>query len=125
MHELSIAQSVVQAVLESLSGTPACQILKVRLKIGALSGVDADAVRFCYDIATRDTRLEGSILDIETLAVIIRCSHCARDVQLPDPFRLRCTVCGTPSAQIVQGKELEIDSIEIQDYLDKPLEAGP
>ncbi len=121
MHELSIAHGLVELVTEALVDSPDCRVLKVNLRVGVLSGVVAEALTFCFDVATRETRLEGSILEITTLPVILRCQVCDRSVELPDAVLFRCPICNTPSADILQGKELEVESFEIQDESDAQL----
>jgi hydrogenase nickel incorporation protein HypA/HybF len=115
LHELSIAYSLVEAASKAASAAGARAVIVVRLRLGPLSGVVQNALQFGYDIATKDTVLEGSRLEIEEVPVIIRCGHCKRDVTLPNIQVFRCPVCNTPSAQIVQGRELEIVSLEIDD----------
>ena len=61
MHELAITESVVDMVLER---TPGRQVACVHLKVGRLSGVVPDAMRFCFDLATSGTAIEGATLDI-------------------------------------------------------------
>ena len=62
MHELAVTESVVAAVTERL---PEARITTVRLEIGALSGVVADSVRFCFDLVTEGTNLAGASLEID------------------------------------------------------------
>ncbi|WP_169978914.1 hydrogenase maturation nickel metallochaperone HypA [Tautonia rosea] len=115
MHELSIAQALVQQVSEALEGSVPCRVTWVRLRIGAFSGVATEALAFCFEVVTRDTLLEGSTLEIESIPVAIRCERCQREVELPEAPPLRCPICDTPSAAIVRGKELEVESIEVED----------
>ena len=114
MHELSIVHSIVDVATESARKANASRVLKVNLRLGALSGVVEDSLLFCYEFSTRDTMLEGSSLEIEVLPVIIHCSSCAADRELPDIQHFRCPICGTPSGDVRQGKELEIGSLEVE-----------
>jgi hydrogenase nickel incorporation protein HypA/HybF len=114
MHELSIAHSIVETASESARQANAFRVVKVHLRLGALSGIAKDSLQFCYDVSTRDTLLEGSSLEIEDLPVIIHCAICKEDRPLPNIQFFRCPVCGTPSGDLRQGKELEIGSLEIE-----------
>jgi hydrogenase nickel incorporation protein HypA/HybF len=118
MHELSVAHGLVQTVSEALEGSAPCRVRRVRLRVGVLSGVVAEAIEFCYDVVTRGTALEGSVLEVRTLPLVIHCGVCQRDVELPNEFRFRCPTCGTASADIRQGKELEVESLEVEDEMD-------
>ena len=55
MHELSIANSLVESVAEAAQQAGAARVVAVHLRLGALSGVERDALEFCYDIASRGT----------------------------------------------------------------------
>jgi hydrogenase nickel incorporation protein HypA/HybF len=114
MHELSIVQSIVDTAVNSARQANARRVLKVHLRLGALSGVVKDSLLFCYSFSTRDTILEGSSLEIEELPVIIHCSPCNEGRVLPDIQQFRCPVCNTPSGDVRQGKELEIGALEIE-----------
>lgn len=113
MHELSIAYSLVELATRSAHEAGAARVLTVHLRVGALSGVVPGALQFSYEIATADTPLAGSTLVIQELPVMIHCSVCQKDVQLASVQRFRCPDCDTPSGDIRQGRELEIESIEI------------
>ncbi len=115
MHELSIVASVVDSVTESLAAYPGARVKEVRLRVGVLAAVIEDSLQFCYGIATEGTRLEGSKLVIQTLPVIARCDACAQDVELASLQSFRCLRCGEPVTDLRQGRELDIDSIEIED----------
>ena len=114
MHELSIAVNIVETVVESLP-SPDTKVEKVFLKIGKLSGVVTGALMFSFDVATEDSQLEGSELEIEEIPVVVRCEECETDTELDDPPIFRCGSCGAPTPNIKQGKELEITSVQIAD----------
>lgn len=114
MHELSIACSIVEMVEENLPNENT-QVKKVFLKIGKLSGVVKDALNFSFEIAAQDTRLADATLEIEELSVIVHCDKCNTDSELGNPPIFRCKDCGESTANIIQGKEMEIASIEIED----------
>lgn len=113
MHELSIAESIVQLATEHAQAAGAKQVTNVTLQIGALSCVHEDALRFSFDLVTQDTLLAGAELIIQRIPVIVHCPTCDRDVELPGIQKFRCPVCDTPSADIRAGRELDILSIGI------------
>ncbi len=115
MHELSIAASIVEAVTESASRYPAARVKAVRLRVGALASVVEDSLQFCWQLATEDSALAGSSLVINTLPVIVHCEACAADFELDGVQSFRCPRCGEPSADLRQGREMEIESIELED----------
>lgn len=115
MHELSIAASIVEAVTESAAAYPGARVKEVRLRIGALASVIEDSLQFCWQITTEGTPLAGAALRVETMPVVLHCAGCNVDSQLDGVQSFRCPRCGELAADLRQGRELEIDSIEIED----------
>jgi hydrogenase nickel incorporation protein HypA/HybF len=120
MHELSLISSVVESVTESLAPYTGAKVLEVRLRVGALASVVQESLEFCYGIATEGTPLEGSRLVVNVLPVVMHCARCDQDVELDGIQSFRCPKCGEPSYDLRQGRELDIDSIEIDDIEEKP-----
>jgi hydrogenase nickel incorporation protein HypA/HybF len=114
MHELSIVQSVVDTVTETVAAYPGAHVQEVRLRVGALASVVVESLEFCWGIATEGTPLEGSKLVVQTVPVVMRCSTCG-DIELDGVQSFRCPKCGELCGDLRQGRELEIDSIEIED----------
>jgi len=114
MHELSIAISIVEHVEAAAAAEPNATIRAVRVRVGAYSGVIPQALRFAWDVATEGTRLAGSTLEIEEVAAAAYCPACEAQRELPD-LRLRCPVCGGPTPQLVRGKELDLQRVELDD----------
>ena len=115
MHELSIVCGIVTAVTESLAGRPVSRVYSVKLQLGALSGAVEDALQFSYGIATQGTLLEDSRLEVLHVPVVIHCDNCHIESELPGVQSFRCPKCDTPSIDIRRGRELEIESIEIEE----------
>jgi hydrogenase nickel incorporation protein HypA/HybF len=119
MHELSIVTSIVETVTETLAALPdssrGARVLEVRLRVGALASVVPDSLTFCYDIATEGTPLEGSRLVVNVLPVVVHCERCGQDATLDGVQSFRCPRCGELCGDLRQGRELEIDSIEIDE----------
>ncbi|RME86095.1 MAG: hydrogenase maturation nickel metallochaperone HypA [Caldilineae bacterium] len=115
MHELSIAYNLVEIAGEAAREAGATHIDVVHLRVGALSGVVKEALLFGYEIATADTILAGSRLEIEEVPVVVYCPTCDAEHALPDLQEFACPVCGTPTSNIVQGKELQLVSLEYED----------
>ncbi len=115
MHELSIVTSIVESVTETLAGYPGARVLEVRLRVGALASVVPESLEFCYGIASEGTPLEGSRLVVNVLPVVVHCAACGWDVTLDGVQSFRCPRCGELCSDIRQGRELEIDSIEIDE----------
>jgi len=113
MHELSIAMSIVEMAQEEALQRGG-QVNAVHLKLGALSGVMKDALLSSYEMACDDTLLRGSRLVIEDVPVVIFCPRCQVQRPLSSIQLFCCAECGTPTSEIVHGKELEVVALEIQ-----------
>ena len=115
MHELSVASSIVEAVAESAATYSGTRVKQVRLRVGALASVVEDSLQFCWELATEGSPLAGAALVINNLPVIVHCAACGVDAEIEGIQNLRCPRCGELSADIRQGRELEIESIEIEE----------
>ncbi len=123
MHELSIALSMIEMATAEARRLNAKRVNALHLKIGALSGVVKDALLFSYEVASAGTILEGSSLLIEEIPVVIYCDACNSERELQSLQLFCCPACGTVSAQIVRGKELEFVAMEVEGEIDS-LEAA-
>src|SRR5579859_4184040 len=97
MHELSIALSIVDGVLEELDRQKSGQVEAVHLRLGRLSGVDKDALSFSYGVACEGTPLANSQLLIEDVEVAIFCPACGRERPTRSFPLLTCAECGAAS----------------------------
>jgi hydrogenase nickel incorporation protein HypA/HybF len=108
VHELAITESLVDAVTERLPGQ---RVTRVRLEIGAMSGVVADSVRFCFELVTEGTNLEGATLEITEPPAMCHCRLCATDFEPAGPFAL-CP-CGSAEVTVLTGQDLKITSVQV------------
>jgi len=108
VHELAITESLVDAVTERL---PSQRVTCVRLEIGALSGVVADSVRFCFDLVTEGTSLEGAALEIDQPPAVCHCRICGGDFEPDGPIAM-CP-CGSAEVTVLAGQQLKITSVQV------------
>jgi hydrogenase nickel incorporation protein HypA/HybF len=113
MHELSIAVSMVERILEESESRGCLQVEVVHLRLGVLAGVDKDALLFSYDIACEGTRLAGSRLLIESIPILIHCDTCQKERTPPSVYDLACPQCHSPSQTVLNGRELEVTALEV------------
>jgi hydrogenase nickel incorporation protein HypA/HybF len=114
MHELSIAISMIEMASEEAASRGGVSVNAVHLKLGPLSGVVKEALLFSYEVACQGTPLEGSRLIIEDVAVVVYCPTCQGESNPVSLQQFCCSVCDTPTPQILRGKELEVVALEIQ-----------
>jgi hydrogenase nickel incorporation protein HypA/HybF len=108
VHELSVAESVVEAVV---ARTGQARVTVLRLAVGRLSGVVPDALRFCFDLVAEGTPLEGTELVIEEPAGRAECSSCGAGFPVDD-LVLLCP-CGSADVAVTAGRELLVRSVEV------------
>lgn len=111
MHELAIAQAIVESAEQELETGQ--KVLSLCLQLGPLSGVVEDALRFSFDLATQDTPLAGCRLDIENVPVTLYCHPCERLFQPAELARLVCPDCQKASSDLRSGRELLIVALEV------------
>jgi hydrogenase nickel incorporation protein HypA/HybF len=115
MHEMGIALQIIDIAAASIpADMRAGRVERVNLKIGRLSAVVPDSLRFCFEIASKDTRLAGAELSIEEIPVVARCRECDARWTIAEPVFV-CKACNSGSLEILSGRELDIVSIEITD----------
>lgn len=120
MHELSIAQSLIEAASEAATGESSdlelgtARVTKLNVRIGLLAGVVKEALLFSFQLAAEGTLCDSAELLIEEVPVSVHCRQCRQTKQTKGAYQLACPDCGTPSGEIVAGQELELVSIEIE-----------
>ena len=112
MHELSIAGSIVEQISERLGDK---RVTLVRLRIGELSGVVPDALRFCWDLAADGTPLAGAALEIEEIEARCSCRSCGAEFRPPDGLQL-CG-CGSADVRLLAGADLTIASVGVSAHV--------
>ena len=113
MHELSIVEGILEAVIPEVKKYDVSRVLSIKLKIGELSGVVPECINAYFDIAAKETIAEGARIIIEKVPVIIKCPDCGYDggIRLGN---YKCPQCGGTHFKIISGKEYFVDSVEAE-----------
>ena len=114
MHEMGIANSVLESVRTEAQRFPGRHIYKVGLRIGELAGVDPDAVSFCFEALVRGTELEPLALEIDYRPRRHECVSCRR-IYRPSLEDVACPHCGSVNSRFIDGDELELAYLEVED----------
>ena len=114
MHELSIAQNIVDIVLQHLPTADGVHVTKVRLTLGAMAGVVPDSLEFCFSAITQGTNLDGAVLEIEHLPLTAKCGDCGREGEI-EPTYFSCPSCGSNRLTILTGREMQVREIEVDE----------
>lgn len=118
MHELSIARNVVEIATQQVREAGGGRVAAVTLRIGRLSCVHESALRYSFELVRENTPLEAAELRIVTVPVSVWCPACQAEQELPGIQRFACPDCGTPTADIRAGRELDLESIELAEELE-------
>ena len=113
MHEMSLAEGVLQLVEETARREGAKRVKLVVLEIGRMSSVQPEALSFCFDVVTRNSVLEGAALEIVDVPGAGWCMQCAETVPISalyDP----CPKCGSYQVQATSGTEMRVKELEIE-----------
>ncbi len=110
MHELSITRNIVATVQEHARGRT---VTGVTLRVGTLSGIEVDAVRFCFDVCAEGTALQGATLTIERVQACADCTECGKRVELQRLVAI-CPCEKRARLDLVAGDELLIQSMEVR-----------
>jgi hydrogenase nickel incorporation protein HypA/HybF len=114
MHELSIAQGILEIVQQHVPAANAALLRIVKVRVGTLSGVVPESLDFCFGAIRAGTPWEGARLAIERVAAACRCDACGRTFESGDPVFL-CPGCGSPGGRILSGKDLQVVELELDD----------
>jgi hydrogenase nickel incorporation protein HypA/HybF len=115
MHEMGLATEIVRIVTDSIPADMAHpRVARVNLKVGKLAAVVPQSLLFCFEIAAKETLAEGAQLHIEEIAVSARCNTCAAIWEVSEPV-FQCPHCSGTSVEMLSGRELDIDSIELEE----------
>jgi hydrogenase nickel incorporation protein HypA/HybF len=113
VHELSIAEAIVRIADGHAAGR---QVVKVELKVGHLRQVVPSALAFAFELVAEGTAVAGAELVMEEVPARGRCRACGAETQL-DGFPLQCAACAGFDLELLQGEELLVDSLELEDAL--------
>ncbi len=112
MHEMSLAEGVLDVVQQAARQHAPCAVRTVRLEIGALAAVEKDALRFAFEVLKRGSVAENALLDIVELPGLAWCMRCSRSVGIDargDP----CPECGSWQLQVTGGDEMRVKELEL------------
>jgi hydrogenase nickel incorporation protein HypA/HybF len=113
MHEQGIVESLLALALENAEKAKASKILRIYLVVGELSGVFDEAVDFYFGFLSRDTIAAEASLFFTITPAQLRCRNC-NTVFSPEKLDLHCPKCKEQQVEIISGRELYIDSMEVE-----------
>jgi hydrogenase nickel incorporation protein HypA/HybF len=112
MHEMAIAQGVLDIVLDTAARHDAKKIMVIKLQVGQMTGVEPDALRFCLETLAEGTISAGAQLEIVVTPLIGQCRDCGLEFGI-ERYRFLCPDCGSAGVDIISGRELRVEHLEV------------
>jgi hydrogenase nickel incorporation protein HypA/HybF len=114
MHELSIANAILETVRKERERLNGARITKVGVRIGELAGVDPEALSFGFEVLVKDSDLAPLALEIESISRRHECRQCKHVFTVVD-YRVDCPACGAEETRCIAGDELELAYLEVEE----------
>ena len=112
MHEISLAEGVLQLIEDAARRQKFSKVATVWLEIGQLAGVEVDAMKFCFDAVTRGSVAEGAQLEIIATPGVGWCPQCSSNVALSEVYAA-CPRCGAYQVRVTGGTEMRVKELEV------------
>ncbi len=113
MHELPIAQSILEISLREAEKAGAQRVTSINLVIGKLASAVDDSIQFYWSMIAEGTIAEGAILNFERIPTEMRCHDCGESFA-PEERTYSCPACGSSHVRVSKGDELRVDSIDVE-----------
>jgi hydrogenase nickel incorporation protein HypA/HybF len=113
MHELGIAESALQVALKRARDEGATRVRRIVIRVGTLSGVDPEALRFALTTILPGTAAEEAVLQIDPVPALAYCQDCLQDFTPDTDHFFECPKCGRLCGTIKQGRELDLVRLEV------------
>ncbi len=114
MHELAVTQGILDIAVAEAEKSGKRKVTQINIKLGVFSGMVPQCIQEYYDIISEDTAAAGAKLIFDKVPAVIRCRSCGAESEI-ERFRLRCPVCGDNKVDLIKGRELYIESLEVED----------
>jgi len=113
VHEMALAQGILATALDAASSNDAVKIGRIKLLVGEMTNVEPESLKFCFTALAAGTIAEGAELDISITPLVGRCSVCGSEFPVKGYYFI-CTQCQSSSVEIVSGRELRVDHLEVE-----------
>ena len=114
MHELSIAQDILDIVRQYVPEEQAADVRAIRVRVGTLSGIVPESLDFCFGAIVSGTSWRSAELRIDRVQATARCNSCGRCFEIAD-FAFLCANCGSGDVRTISGTDLQVAEVELED----------
>jgi hydrogenase nickel incorporation protein HypA/HybF len=113
MHELSIAQNIIEIVKENVPEKDLCKVITIFLEVGDFSGIVSDSLLYCFDVIKSDTQLGNAKMEIKKIPFILFCNDCKSETTNNMGIRF-CEKCSSNNTKIISGTDMQIIKVELE-----------
>ena len=113
MHEMSIAQGLLDIIIQESEQHQVSRVVSISLKVGELSAVEPESLKFCFELITEGTLAEGAKLEIERVPIGCHCRDCGHHFTVKN-LLFSCPKCQSHAAEMLSGRELSLESFEAE-----------
>ena len=114
MHELSIAQSIIETIKEHVPQQRLPDVSSVNVKVGEMSGVIAESLEFSFSAIIVESELRNTKLVIQKIPFVLYCNDCQSSIHTEFGLRV-CSNCGSMNTKVISGLELNVGEIVLED----------
>jgi hydrogenase nickel incorporation protein HypA/HybF len=114
MHELSIAQSIVDVVRQHLPIDERRPVKYVTLRLGDFTGIAPASLEYCFEMASEGTAVQGARLKIKNVPILCGCKKCGSDFESGRYITI-CTNCGNAGVELISGNEMDVVEVELSE----------
>ena len=114
MHEMSLMANLFDIIQEKAKEYKARRIVKIKIKVGALSGVVPQLLESAFEIYAQDTNAEGAVFEVEKVPFHVVCRKCGEDNIRSDDFLWVCPSCMSTDLEVTSGDELIVEQMEVE-----------
>lgn len=109
MHELSLCGAIADIAERQAGDRP---VGVIHVQVGQLRQVVPDTLEFCWSMVVADTPLDGSRLELDRVAALLRCRDCAAEFGLSEPLTFACAACGGIGVDVIAGEEFAVTALD-------------
>jgi len=113
LHEMAIAQGILDIALDTAAQNDATKILRVSLLVGQLTEIEPASLRFCFEALAADTPAAGAELEVTVIPLRGRCRDCGGEFAI-EHYRFYCPDCNSAAVEILSGRELKVEHLEVE-----------
>lgn len=113
MHEMSLAQNILDIVLKTATANEVKKVLRITIRAGQLRGIVPEQIKFCFGFVAKDSLAEGAELVVNSVPIRARCKRC-QEAFFVKQHAFVCPACGGDKVDLLQGMELLVENIEVE-----------